>query len=175
MKKIKVAGAVVCSVMAIIGIVKQQYPEIKVSQQGLELIGNAEGCRAKPYTCPADVLTVGIGSTEAGGSKIQRNKIYTNEEIAERWKEDLLIAQECVEKYAHGNTQPQGAYDALVSITFNIGCGAMRKSTLFRMAKQGYSPQMCNQFPRWVYAGGQKLKGLVKRRAKEKALCLGGN
>ncbi|PID51476.1 MAG: glycoside hydrolase [Pasteurellales bacterium] len=168
MRKTKIAGGIICSVMVIIGIVKQQYPEIKVSQQGLELIGKAEGCRKQPYSCPANILTVGIGSTQAGGNKIQRNKIYTNQEIAERWKEDLL------EKYANGNAMPQGAYDSLVSITFNVGCRTMKKSTLFRMAKQGYSPQMCNQFSRWVYAGGHKLKGLVKRREQEKNLCLGG-
>ncbi|HHW7450572.1 TPA: glycoside hydrolase family protein, partial [Pasteurella multocida] len=45
-------------------------------------------------------------------------------------------------------------------------------STLFRMAKQGYTPQMCDQFLRWVYAGGQKLKGLEIRREKERQLCL---
>ncbi|MBR0573344.1 MULTISPECIES: lysozyme [Pasteurellaceae] len=174
MKKIKIAGAIVCSVITVIGIVKTQYPQIKVSKQGLEVIGNAEGCRAKPYTCPANHLTVGIGSTEYSGHKIQRNKTYSLQEIAERWKDDLIIAQQCVEDYANGDEMPQGAYDSLVSITFNVGCRTMKKSTLFRLAKQGYSPKMCVQFPRWVYAGGRKLKGLIKRRAKEKALCLGG-
>ncbi|MDP8176345.1 lysozyme [Pasteurella skyensis] len=174
MKKIKIAGVIVCSVMTVIGIVKTQYPQIKVSQKGLEVIGKAEGCRKEPYYCPAHHLTVGIGSTESSGHKIQHNKIYSLQEIAERWKDDLLIAQQCVEKYANGNAMPQGAYDALVSITFNIGCRTMKKSTLFQLAKQGYSPKMCDQFPRWVYAGGRKLRGLIKRRAKEKALCLGG-
>ncbi|HHF7321725.1 TPA: lysozyme, partial [Haemophilus influenzae] len=28
------------------------------------------------------------------------------------------------------------------------------------------------EFPRWVYASGKKLAGLVVRREKEKALCL---
>ena len=39
--------------------------EIRTSEKGLLLIGNAEGCMKKPYQCPADVLTVGIGITDA--------------------------------------------------------------------------------------------------------------
>lgn len=50
----------------------------------------------------------------------------------------------------------------------------MQKSTLFKLAKQGYRPELCDQFRRWVYAGGKKLRGLEIRREKERALCLGG-
>ena len=75
-----------CSIATIISLVYQFYPnEIRTSKAGLEIIGNAEGCYRDPYKCPADVLTVGIGSTEAGGEPIVRNKTYTDKEIAERW------------------------------------------------------------------------------------------
>ena len=67
---------------------------------------------------------------------------------------------------------PQGAFDALSSITFNLGCGKLKNSTLFKMARQGYSKAMCNQFSRWIYANGEPLKGLIERREKERALCL---
>ena len=67
---------------------------------------------------------------------------------------------------------PQGAFDALVSITFNVGCGKLKNSSLFKMARQGYSKAMCNQFERWIYAAGKPLKGLIERRQKEKNLCL---
>lgn len=172
-KSVKI-GLFVCSVAAIIGTVKQYYSsEIRTSETGLAIIGNVEGCRRDPYKCPSDVLTVGIGSTEASGEKIDVNHKYTDKEIAERWVKDIQIAEKCVNLYGNGRSMPQGAFEAMTSITFNVGCGTMKKSTLFRLANKGYKPEMCEQFSRWVYAGGQKLRGLEIRRAKEKALCLG--
>lgn len=170
---IKVAGGVVCSIPLIIALVQGNYP-VRTSQQGLEVIGNAEGCRRDPYQCPSDVLTVGIGSTAASGNVILRGKIYSDREIADRWAKDLIIAERCVNQYANGRNMPQGAFDALTSITFNVGCNRLRKSTLFKLAQTGYSHTMCGEFNKWVYAGGKKLSGLVKRRAKETALCLQG-
>ena len=136
------------------------------------MIGNAEGCMQKPYQCPADVLTVGIGTTDAV-EKINRNKIYTLQEVAELYTKGIKQAEKCVNTYANGQAMPQGAFDALVSITFNAGCGNLKNSTLFKMARKGYSKAMCGQFERWIYANGVPLKGLIERRQKEKALCLG--
>ena len=136
------------------------------------LIGNAEGCMQKPYQCPADVLTVGIGTTDAV-ERINRNKIYTLQEVAELYTKGIKQAEKCVNTYANGQAMPQGAFDALVSITFNAGCGNLKNSTLFKMARKGYSKAMCGQFERWIYAGGKPLKGLIERRQKETALCLG--
>lgn len=167
------AAGIGCSIVLAIAAVKNHHPEIRTSAQGLEIIGNAEGCRRDPYQCPSDVLTVGIGSTEYGGQKIDPNRLYSDKEIADRWAHDLAIAERCVNRYGNGNKMPQGAFDAMVSITFNVGCGAMQKSTLFKLAKQGYRPELCEQFSRWVYAGGKKLRGLEIRREKERALCLG--
>lgn len=162
-----------CSVASIIAVMYINFgDELRLSPAGAEIIGNAEGCRRDPYICPAGVLTVGIGSTDAGGEKIDRKKRYTEKEIADRWKDDIKDAEACVNRFANGAELPQGAFDAAVSITFNVGCGAMKRSTLFKYASQGNITAMCNQFPRWVYADGKKLRGLEIRREKEKALCL---
>lgn len=169
----KLGISAICAISLIIGVVKKDYPELRTSEKGLEIIGNAEGCRRDPYRCPADVLTVGIGSTEASGQLIDPKHKYTDHEIAERWAKDLIIAEKCVIRYGNGNKMPQGAFDAMVSLTFNIGCGKIRHSRLFRLAQAGYTPMLCNEFPRWKYANGKILKGLVARRNKEKALCLG--
>ncbi|KMK50653.1 glycoside hydrolase [[Actinobacillus] muris] len=171
-KSAKLTAAVVCGVSAIIGLVQLSHPDLRISQAGMAIIGNAEGCRRDPYQCPADVLTVGIGSTAAGGEPIDPNRLYTNQEIADRWAKDLRTAEQCVNRYANGKTLPQGVFDALTSITFNVGCGAMRKSTMFRKANAGDYLGACNELPKWVYAGGKKLRGLEIRREKEKRLCL---
>ena len=162
-----------CGITAIIGLTLALHGnELRTSKQGLLLIGNAEGCQRKPYTCPADVLTFGIGTTNAV-EKIIPNKVYTDEEIAHAFAKGIKQAEKCVNTYANGQKMPQGAFDALTSITFNVGCGKLKNSTLFKMARQGYSKPMCNQFTRWIYANGKPLKGLIERREKEKVLCLG--
>ena len=173
MNKSLKASMFVCSVGAIISLVYTKYgDEIRSSEQGLAIIGNAEGCSRTPYKCPADVLTVGIGSTEYSGQKIEPNKKYTNEEIAYRWKNDIKLAESCVDRYANGRTLPQSVFDAMVSVTFNNGCGNLKNSTMFRLMRNGNYVAGCNQLLRWVYADGRKLQGLVKRREKERALCL---
>lgn len=175
-KSVKYGAAIVCSVAAIIGIVKQA-PDIRTSEQALEIIGNAEGCRRDAYKCPADVLTVGIGSTEASGEKIDPTRKYSDQEIADRWRKDIKIAESCVihnvEHRTYGKRPlPQGLFDALVSITFNVGCGKMKQSTMYQKARAGNVVGACDELRKWVYAGGKKLRGLEIRREKERQLCL---
>lgn len=162
----KVAGGTICSVMVIIGLVLSNG-NVKTSQDGLELIGNAEGCRRDPYKCPADVWTDGIGNTH-GVTGVRKS----DEQIAADWERNILEAEQCVTRYAAGGRLSQGAFDSAVSITFNAGCPTMQKSTMFRLFRQGQAAAACEQFPRWVYANGKKLPGLVIRRDKERALCL---
>lgn len=174
MKLSKTRGALgVCSVISIIAVMYTSYgDEIALSPAGAEIIGNAEGCRREPYKCPSDVLTVGIGSTEYSGLPIEPRRIYTDLEIAERWKNDIQVAEKCVNQYGNGRNLPQSVFDAATSITFNVGCGAMGKSTMFKYLNAGKYVQACNEFPRWTKASGKTLPGLVSRREKEKALCL---
>ncbi|UZT13795.1 lysozyme [Pasteurella multocida] len=170
MKHVKKITA--CSVAMIIAVVMSDHStEIRTGERGLEIIGNAEGCAREPYRCPADVLTVGIGSTELSGLPIDRKR-YSDEEIAKRWINDIKVAKKCVNNWANGNNLPQGAFEATVSITFNVGCSKLKYSTLFKHAKNGDIQAMCDQFPRWKYANGKVLRGLEIRRQKERELCL---
>lgn len=160
------AGAV-CSVAAIIAMVVASG-QIRTSEKGLELIGNAESCQRDPYRCPADVWTDGIGNTHGVKPGVRK----TDSQVAADWEKNILEAEKCVDRYGNGKKLTQGPFDAAVSVTFNLGCPAMQKSTMFWMFRQGRIDDGCNQFPRWVYAGGKVLPGLVARRDKEKALCL---
>ncbi|KAK3076658.1 hypothetical protein LTS18_012413, partial [Coniosporium uncinatum] len=60
-------------------------------------------------------------------------------------------------------------YGALVSWTFNVGCGNMRSSTLVSRLNTGESPNAvaAQELPKWNKAGGQALAGLTRRRAAE--------
>lgn len=165
----KKGAGIVCAVSVIIGIVTTQYSdEIRTGKDGLEIIGNAESCRRDPYMCPAGVLTDGIGNTHG----VEPKKILTDQEIARDWVDNIKKAEWCVNKYANGEKLRQGPFEAATSIVFNAGCGNMKESTMFRQFRAGKVNQACEQFPRWVYAGGVKLKGLENRRIKERQLCL---
>lgn len=60
-----------------------------------------------------------------------------------------------------------GQFDALVSFTFNLGSGALQRSTLRRKVNREEHTQVPTQLMRWVWAGGRKLRGLVRRREAE--------
>lgn len=62
---------------------------------------------------------------------------------------------------------------ALSSFAYNVGKGAFTDSTLLELLNGGASKSMvADQFDRWTFSGGIVNKGLVARRAAEKALFL---
>ena len=61
-------------------------------------------------------------------------------------------------------------FDALVSFTFNLGAGALQRSSLRRKVNREEHADVPAEFMKWVWAGGRKLKGLVSRRAAEAAM-----
>ena len=63
-----------------------------------------------------------------------------------------------------------GRFDVLSSFAFNLGAGALQRSTLRRKVNRGEHDAVPAEFGRWVFAGGRKLKGLVRRREAEAEL-----
>lgn len=167
----KKGGAVgaLCSIAAIIAIVLGNG-NVRTNERGLELIGNAEGCRRDPYVCPAAKLTDGVGNTHGVKAGVRK----TDAQIAADWERNILEAERCVNSYGNGRKLSDNTFSAVTSITFNAGCGAMQKSTMFQLLRQGQVVQACDQFSLWVYGGGKVLPGLVTRRGAEKQLCLDG-
>ncbi|WP_210414132.1 lysozyme [Luteithermobacter gelatinilyticus] len=68
-----------------------------------------------------------------------------------------------------------GQFDALVSFTFNLGAGALQRSTLQRKVNRNEHDEVPTEFMRWVWAGDRKLSSLIKRRAAEFILYSGGS
>jgi lysozyme len=62
----------------------------------------------------------------------------------------------------------QCQFDALVCFAYNVGTGALVKSTLMRKAKANAAdPSILDEFLRWNKAGGKVLSGLTNRRREE--------
>ncbi|HEY1722642.1 MAG TPA: lysozyme [Magnetospirillaceae bacterium] len=69
-------------------------------------------------------------------------------------------------------TQPQ--YDALVSLTFNIGSGRFRNSALLQALNAGDYGDAADRFGDWTYSEGKYVQGLKNRRDDEQALFRSG-
>lgn len=119
-----------------------------------------EGLRLEAYQDVAGVWTIGYGHT--GGD------VRKGDRISEYWATDLLMRD--VERVSEavtalGVARTMGQLDALVSFAFNLGLGRLCRSTLLKVIREGGSKsQIKREFKRWVYAGGQRQKGLERRR-----------
>jgi lysozyme len=135
---------------------------------GLNLIKKYEGLRLSSYLCPAGVPTIGYGSTQYPNGK----KIMLGEKLAsEKEATQLLLAtlspyEDAVNKHLPNINQCQ--FDALVCFAYNLGTGALIKSTLLKKAKANHAdPSILDEFLRWNKAGGKVLAGLTNRRREE--------
>lgn len=140
---------------------------MRVSSKGLDIIKACEGLYLQPYLCPANVWTIGYGSTR-GVTKDMAP--ITEEEALVRLKIDVLNEAERPLKNLVKVQLNQNQYDALVSLVFNIGQGNFRASTLRQKLNRGDFEGAANEFKKWRRGGGRILPGLVKRREVEEKL-----
>lgn len=136
------------------------------SEKGFALVKKFEGLFLRKYFCPAGVLTIGYGHTAAPFPDE-----ITEEQADDFLREDLRKCEIAVNILVKVDMS-QSMFDALVSFTFNLGIGALGKSTLLKLLNEKNYIGASEQFPKWRMAGGKILKGLVRRRAAEQALFL---
>lgn len=126
-----------------------------------------EGMVLQGYVDP-----IGVVSACAGHTKYAvLGKTYTREECDELLQDDLVEHAEGVLACTPGISENPYVLGAAVSFTFNVGVGAYCRSTMARKLNAGDLAGGCAELSRWTKAGGKELKGLVKRRAAERALC----
>lgn len=144
---------------------------LRTSDEGLALIRAFEGFRARWYRCAAGVLTIGYGHTGPLPQGV-------TSPLTERQAAGLLAARvereyaEAVRDYV---TAPllQREFDALVSLAYNIGTGALRRSTVLKRLNAGDYTGASRAFDAWNKGGGRVLAGLVRRRTAERKLFEG--
>lgn len=144
-----------------------------INQASLEIIKQFEGCKLTAYKCPAGVWTIGYGTTAAAAVGIDpREGTTITQGGAEKY---LKLA---IEKFAAAIkptiTQPinENEFGAFVSLAYNIGSGAFKKSSALRHFNAGDKAKAADAILMWNKAGGKVLSGLVRRRAAERALFL---
>lgn len=147
---------------------------MKPSRKCIDLIKQFEGFRLDPYLDSVGIPTIGYGST------------YYLDDITKVTLQDSPITPEMAEELLSKALESlasrldssieidlnQNQLDALLSLVYNIGMGAFKKSTLLRLLNRNDLDKASEQFLVWCKAGGKVLPGLSHRRAIEQKLFL---
>lgn len=128
-----------------------------------------EGRELKAYLDPVGIPTICYGETEG----VKLGQTATDEQCKEMltfklgyisYRVDVLVQPE----------MPKSVHAAAVDLVYNVGDGAFKRSTMLKKMNAKDWVGACNELPKWVYAGGIKLNGLVKRREYWRQKCLAG-
>jgi len=138
------------------------------------LIHSFEQCRLASYPDPGSAdgnpWTIGWGST---GSDIKKGLTWTQKQCDDRFARDIGTFSAGVAKAVQGSKTSQNQFDALVSFAYNVGLGALQKSTLLKRHRAGDFTGAAAQFGLWNKNDGKVMKGLVRRRKAEADLYQG--
>lgn len=137
-----------------------------VTEAGLDLIKRFEGFSPTIYICPAGYPTIGYGHVVVAHEQDQFATGITQAEATELLRKDVRIAERAVLRLI-SVPLTDGQFDALVSFTFNLGAGALQRSTLRLKANRGEHESVPAELMKWVWAAGKRMPGLVRRRKAE--------
>jgi lysozyme len=140
-----------------------------ITDDGLGLIKRFEGFSPTIYLCPAGYPTIGFGHVVLPGEQSRFDGGIIREEAAEILRQDVRIAESAVLRLIK-NPLADGQFDALVSFTFNLGAGALQRSSLRTKVNRGEHGDIPAELMKWVWSTGRKLPGLMRRRQAEGAL-----
>ena len=136
---------------------------------GLTLIKEFEGFSANIYLDAAGLPTIGYGHLLRPGEDKTFRRGISHEAAVTLLIKDVQAAERAVLRLINVPIT-DGQFDALVSFTFNLGSGALQRSTLRRKVNRQEHADVPAEFMKWVWAGGKKLKGLIRRRTAESLL-----
>lgn len=155
----------------------------KINLAAVELIKEFEGFYSKPYLCPANVPTIGFGSTYyPDGRRVK----LTDAPLTKKEADNLLAFEvnEKADKVAsvcrkYNLTLNKNELGALTSFAFNLGTGYLSTSkTMGRSLQSGDRKRIADSFLIYTKARAGafgrliELKGLVRRRKAERQLFL---
>src|SRR6266566_6783601 len=141
-----------------------------INPNGLALVQRWEGLFFKAYRDQAGVWTIGWGHT--GGVK-------KGDTITRMQADQLLIldlSDASAEVSARAPLSANNQFDAMTSLTFNIGKYGFRTSTVLRKYKAGDFSGSADAFLLWdkIHVDGELVfdQGLLNRRRDERKLYL---
>lgn len=140
-----------------------------VAMSGGYLVAPHEGKVNKTYIDPVGILTSCYGHT---GKELKLGQKFTDEQCLDQLAEDLKENDTQMMNLVRVPLN-DNQHAAFLSFTYNVGIGNFKSSTLLRKLNSKDYVGACNELPKWKYAGGKVLSGLVTRREQERLMCLG--
>ncbi len=140
----------------------------------VNMVKEFEKFRAKAYLpTKNDRLTIGYGFTDG----VKEGDTITEEEADRRLRKELKHYRKELRKVVKVKLKPHQE-DALVSLVYNVGISAFKKSRALKYLNNGNVERFLEEAfsPKkgFVYQKGKKLKGLVRRRAFERKIFTEG-
>lgn len=157
---------------------------MKLSPEAIKVICHHEGIRYKPYRCPAQLWTIGVGHVlypdQAKIPMDQRGAYPLRPEDNRTFSKDEVdgILRADLQRFERGVGQlipvalTQGQFDACVSFAFNVGLGTLQRSTFRQKVLRGEKDAAIASLLQYCKAGGKVLRGLENRRKDEAALFM---
>ncbi|CAJ48947.1 lysozyme [Bordetella avium] len=138
-----------------------------VVSAAIALVAAWEGRSLIAYADPVGIPTICEGFTHG----VKLGDVATPERCDALTEQEVRRALAVVDGSVP-RPLPDSVRVALASFVYNVGPGAYGGSTLTRKLRAGDLAGACRELPRWVYAGGTKLRGLERRRDAEMRICL---
>jgi GH24 family phage-related lysozyme (muramidase) len=142
---------------------------MRISARGLALIQHFEGFSGVIYRDVAGLQTIGYGHLIRPGEAAHYKEGINQAQASKLLQHDIINAEQSVNRFI-AIALSQNRFDALVSFTFNLGGGALQRSTLRQTVNRGHHRAVRAQLLRWVYAGKTRIPGLITRRSAEASL-----
>lgn len=143
-----------------------------INDAGRNIVMSEETLQLHAYLCPAGIPTIGYGHT----GDVKMGDTITAHQAEVILEYDLRHFEEVVSRLAPMSNANE--FSALVSFAFNLGEESLASSTLLKRFLAGQKAAAAAEFPKWCHARNPKtgkmeaLPGLVRRRARERALFL---
>lgn len=142
-----------------------------IAAAAIALVGAWEGLRTVAYRDVVGVPTVCYGETRGVKMGDRYSKAECDAMLGAGLKDFEKGMRRCLKS---PDKIPDETYVAFLSFSYNVGIGAFCRSTLVRKANSGDLRGACKELPKWVNAGGKRIRGLVNRRKDELRICLSG-
>jgi lysozyme len=141
---------------------------MRISQRGINMIKDFEGCKLAAYKDSVGIPTIGVGHVKG----VKMGMKITQAQADKFLVEDLAVVEKCLNSLSVMLKQNQ--FDSLASWIFNLGVGNFNSSTMKKYIVAKCSDiDVTDQMVKWCNAGGRPLLGLKKRRVAEANMYLG--
>lgn len=137
---------------------------MNVPQNAIDLAMAFEGFYSKAYICPGGYATQGYGhlvrSFDVPPIDKRQAEVFLAADLQDALYGTIRVCPGLI-------TVIEIQLGAIVDFVFNLGIGRLQTSTLRRKINAGLWDDVPAELNKWVYGGGKKLPGLVRRRKAE--------